>query len=154
MNLSFAGCGFQGIYHVGAVSCLQLHGKGILKRVQCFAGASAGSLIAALLATSTPVEHGTQFTVELAEKARKQFLGALNPSFDIMRHIQDGLNKFLPIDAHKVACGKLYVSLSSFPQRSNLIVSEFESRDELIQVIYNYTLVKGHSNNGTQLCTV
>ena len=135
MNISFAGCGFQGIYHLGAVSCLQRHGKRLLDGIQCFGGASAGSLVAAVLTTSIPVERGVQFTVDLVNEVRKQFLGALNPSFDLMNHLQDGLNKLLPEDAHERASRKLHVSLSSFPQFDNVIVSEFDTRDELIQVL-------------------
>jgi predicted acylesterase/phospholipase RssA len=134
MNLSFAGCGFHGMYHIGVISCLQRHGKTIMKDVSGYGGASAGSLVAALLATSTPLEQGLKFTTELATKVRKYFLGALNPSFDLMQHLDDGLKRFLPQDAHKRASGKLYVSVSRFPQCENSIVSQFDSRDDLIQV--------------------
>lgn len=134
MNISFAGCGFHGMYHLGVISCLQRHGKSIMKDVRCYGGASAGSLVAALLATSTPLEQGLQFTTELACKVRRYFLGALNPSFDMMQHLDAGLKKFLPQDAHKRATGKLHVSVSRFPQCENLIVSQFDSRDDLIQV--------------------
>ena len=134
MNLSFAGCGFHGMYHFGVIACLQRHGKNVMKDVHRYGGASAGSLVAALLATSTPLELGINFTSELASKVRRYFLGALNPSFDLMQHLDDGLKKFLPRDAHKRASGKLYVSVSRFPQCENLIVSQFDSRDDLIQV--------------------
>lgn len=135
MNISFAGCGFQGMYHMGAVSCLQRHGKGILKGIQGFGGASAGALVAALLVTKTPLANGVQFTIDLTSKVRKHFLGALHPSFHLMQHLEDGLHNFLPENAHEQASGKLYVSLSSYPQCENVIVSEFDSRNELIQVL-------------------
>ena len=142
INISFAGCGFHGIYHFGVISCLQRHGKNIMKDIRGYGGASAGSLVAAMLATSTPLEHGLQFTTDLADKVRGHFLGALNPSFDLMQHLDDALNKFLPHDAHKRASGRLYVSVSSFPQCENLIISQFDSRDDLIQVnVQSYTMV-------------
>ena len=134
MNLSFAGCGFHGMYHFGVIACLQRHGKNVMKDVLRYGGASAGSLVAALLATSTPLEIGIKFISELSSKVRRYFLGALNPSFDLMQHLDDGLKEFLPQDAHKRASGKLYVSVSRFPQCKNLIVSQFDSRDDLIQV--------------------
>ena len=105
-----------------------------MKDIRGYGGASAGSLVAALLATSTPLEHGLQFSTELAIKVRRYFLGALNPSFNLMQHLDDGLQRFLPQDAHKRANGKLYVSVSRFPQCENSIVSQFASRDDLIQV--------------------
>ena len=136
MNISFAGCGFQGMYHLGAVSCLQRHGKGLLKGAKCFGGASAGSLVAAVLATSTPLEKGVQFTVDLAVEVRKHFLGALSPSFDLMQYLEGGLNNILPENSHEQASGKLHVSLSSYPHCENVIVSQFASKNELIQVQY------------------
>ncbi|XP_074801847.1 patatin-like phospholipase domain-containing protein 4 isoform X1 [Natator depressus] len=51
LNLSFAACGFLGIYHLGAASALCRHGKKLLKVVKAFAGASAGSLVATVLLT-------------------------------------------------------------------------------------------------------
>lgn len=49
VNLSFASCGFLGIYHLGAAAALYRHGKKLLKVVKDFAGASAGSLAATVL---------------------------------------------------------------------------------------------------------
>ena len=145
MNLSFAGCGFHGIYHIGVMRCLQRHGKNIMKDMRGYGGASAGSLVAALLATSTPLEHGLKFIMDMSAKARTYFLGALNPSFDLMQHLGDELNRYLPQDAHERASGRLYVSVSRFPRGQNLIVSQFESRDDLIQV--NMCSPLGWQNN-------
>ena len=145
MNISFAGCGFQGMYHLGAVSCLQRHGKGLLKGAKCFGGASAGSLVAAVLATSTPLEKGVQFTVDLAVEVRKHFLGALSPSFDLMQYLEGGLNNILPENSHEQASGKLHVSLSSYPHCENVIVSQFASKNELIQVQYSVILRYNYS---------
>ena len=47
MNLSFAGCGFLGIYHVGVSACLRKYAPGLL--VDRISGASAGSLAAVCL---------------------------------------------------------------------------------------------------------
>lgn len=47
MNLSFAGCGFLGIYHVGVSACLRKYAPDLL--VDRIAGASAGALAAACL---------------------------------------------------------------------------------------------------------
>jgi len=50
MNLSFAGCGFLAVYHLGVAKALMIHGRKFLMNVQRFAGASAGALVAAVLA--------------------------------------------------------------------------------------------------------
>ena len=52
INLSFAACGFLGIYHLGAASALCNHGRKLLKDVKACAGASAGSLVASVLLTA------------------------------------------------------------------------------------------------------
>lgn len=52
INLSFAACGFLGIYHLGAASAFYKHGKKLLKNVKAFAGASGGSLVASVLLTA------------------------------------------------------------------------------------------------------
>ena len=57
LNLSFCGCGFLGMYHLGVASCLVKHGPGFLASVDRVAGASAGALIAALLVTAPTVRH-------------------------------------------------------------------------------------------------
>ena len=57
LNLSFCGCGFLGMYHLGVASCLVKHGPGFLASVDRVAGASAGALVAALLVTAPTVRH-------------------------------------------------------------------------------------------------
>lgn len=52
INLSFAACGFLGIYHLGAASAFCKHGQKLLRDVKAFAGASAGSLVASVLLTA------------------------------------------------------------------------------------------------------
>jgi len=52
MNLSFAGCGFLAVYHLGVAKALMMHGRKFLMNVQRFAGASAGALVAASLAVN------------------------------------------------------------------------------------------------------
>ncbi len=46
MNISFAGCGFLGIYHVGVASCFLQHAPDLIGKA---AGASAGALTASCL---------------------------------------------------------------------------------------------------------
>jgi predicted acylesterase/phospholipase RssA len=48
-NLSFSGCGFLGIYHVGVASCLKEYAPQLV--AQKISGASAGALVAAALIT-------------------------------------------------------------------------------------------------------
>lgn len=50
-HLSMCGCGFLGMYHLGAASCLVRHGQGFLRGVDKVVGASAGSLVASAIVT-------------------------------------------------------------------------------------------------------
>lgn len=52
VGVSFAACGFLGVYHLGAAMALRAHGAGLLRDVTAFAGASAGALVAAALLTA------------------------------------------------------------------------------------------------------
>ena len=49
MNLSFAGCGFLGIYHVGVCSCFRRYASHV--STEKISGASAGALAACALLT-------------------------------------------------------------------------------------------------------
>ena len=48
-NISFAGCGFLGIYHVGVASCLQEQAPFLVENARHVYGASAGALTATAL---------------------------------------------------------------------------------------------------------
>lgn len=50
--MSFAACGFLGIYQLGAVHALLTHGPRLLTCLRACAGASAGALVAAVLLTA------------------------------------------------------------------------------------------------------
>lgn len=69
-----------------------------------------------------------------AKEARKHTLGVFHPTFSLLRTVRDALLEKLPEDAHLRASGKLCVSLTRLTDRKNVLVSEFESREELIQV--------------------
>ncbi|KAJ8982978.1 hypothetical protein NQ317_001418 [Molorchus minor] len=54
MNLSFAGCGFLGIYHVGVACCFRKYAPHLL--LNKISGASAGALAACCLICDLPIE--------------------------------------------------------------------------------------------------
>ncbi|KAK6314898.1 hypothetical protein J4Q44_G00144270 [Coregonus suidteri] len=55
-NLSFAGCGFLGIYHIGVASCLSEQAPYLIKGATKIYGASAGSLSASMLASQASID--------------------------------------------------------------------------------------------------
>lgn len=72
--------------------------------------------------------------IEVAKEARKRNLGPLHPSFKLVKVLRAGLNRDLPGDAHLLAAGRLCVSLTRVSDGKNALVSEFSSKEELIQV--------------------
>lgn len=53
MNLSFAGCGFLGIYHVGVACCFRKYAPHLL--LNKISGASAGAFAACCLICDLPI---------------------------------------------------------------------------------------------------
>ncbi|KAM4798647.1 patatin-like phospholipase domain-containing protein 4 isoform 2-T3 [Urocitellus parryii] len=134
INLSFAACGFLGIYHLGAASAFCRHGQRLLKDVQAFAGASAGSLVASVLLTAPEkIEECNRFTYQFAEETRKQSFGAATPGYDFMARLRSGVDSILPPHAHELAQDRLYVSITNTRTRQNYLVSRFPSREDLIK---------------------
>nr|XP_044624109.1 patatin-like phospholipase domain-containing protein 4 isoform X2 [Equus asinus] len=136
INLSFAACGFLGIYHLGAASALCRHGKKLLKDVKAFAGASAGSLVASVLLTAPEkIEECNEFTYKFAEEVRRQSFGAVTPGYDFMARLRGGMESILPHNAHELAHNRLHVSITNTKTRENYLVSSFSSREDLIKVL-------------------
>ncbi|NWR95161.1 PLPL4 protein, partial [Furnarius figulus] len=136
INLSFAACGFLGIYHLGAAAAFYRHGKKLLTDVKAFAGASAGSLTAAvLLAVPENIEKCKHFAYGFAEEVRKLNFGAVTPGYDFMKTLREGIESILPSNVHEIADNRLYVSVTNSKSGENHLVSNFSSREELIKVL-------------------
>ncbi|XP_008191795.1 patanin-like phospholipase domain-containing protein atgl-1 isoform X1 [Tribolium castaneum] len=133
MNLSFAGCGFLGIYHVGVACCFRKYAPHLL--LNKISGASAGAIAACCLLLDLPLGETTSDILRVATEARRRSLGPFNPSFNIHSLLLEGLEKFLPDDAHIRVSGKLHISLTRVHDGKNVIVSQFDSREELIQAL-------------------
>ncbi|XP_037368640.1 patatin-like phospholipase domain-containing protein 4 isoform X1 [Talpa occidentalis] len=136
ISLSFAACGFLGIYHLGAAAAFRTHGTRLLRDVKAFAGASAGSLVASVLLTAPEkIEECSQFTYKFAEEVRRLSLGAATPGYDFMARLRSGMESILPPNAHELAHSRLHVSITNAQSGRNCLVSSFSSREELIKVL-------------------
>ncbi|CAH1281469.1 unnamed protein product [Diabrotica balteata] len=133
MNLSFAGCGFLGIYHVGVACCFRKYAPHLL--LDKISGASAGAIAACCLICDLPIGDMTSDVLRVCTEARSRSLGAFSPSFNIHKLMLENLEKFLPEDAHIRCSGKLHVSLTRVHDGKNVVVSQFDSREELIQIL-------------------
>uniref|UniRef100_A0A452HM22 PNPLA domain-containing protein n=1 Tax=Gopherus agassizii TaxID=38772 RepID=A0A452HM22_9SAUR len=125
-SLSFSGSGFLALYQIGVVQSLLELAPEILKSASKVYGASAGSLIAAA------VDLKESFH-EAVRDARKTILGPLSPGCNMLCTIQKRLYKMLPENSHQVASGRLHISLTRVMDGQNVMVSEFSSKEDLIQ---------------------
>ncbi|XP_065812949.1 patatin-like phospholipase domain-containing protein 2 isoform X3 [Labrus bergylta] len=132
-NISFAGCGFRSVYYLGALSCILERVPQLVHGASKICGASSGCLVAAALTVGIPIEEFCVDVLTTAREARKHTLGVFHPTFSLLRTVKDFLLKKFPEDAHLRASGKLCVSLTRISDWKNVLVSEFDSREELIQ---------------------
>uniref|UniRef100_A0A8C8RHC1 PNPLA domain-containing protein n=1 Tax=Pelusios castaneus TaxID=367368 RepID=A0A8C8RHC1_9SAUR len=72
---------------------------------------------------------------EAAKDARKTILGPLSPGCNMLRTVQKGLYRMLPENSHQVASGRLHISLTRVIDGQNVMVSEFTSKEDLIQAL-------------------
>uniref|UniRef100_G1NA23 triacylglycerol lipase n=1 Tax=Meleagris gallopavo TaxID=9103 RepID=G1NA23_MELGA len=134
-NISFAGCGFLGVYHIGVASCLQEHAPFLVANARKVYGASAGALTATALVSGACLGEAGASIIRVSKEARKRFLGPLHPSFNLVKIIRLCLSKTVPENGHEVAAGRLGISLTRVSDGENVILSDFHSKEELIQIV-------------------
>ena len=135
MNISFTGCGFSGIYHLGVVQCMRKHAPALVDGFNVVAGASAGALAGAMLSTGMAVENIVKTILVSTNAAKSMLLNNFSPWFDLMGDLESNLELYLPPDAHKLATRRLSVSLSSMSTRKNFLAEKFSTRRELINAL-------------------
>ncbi len=137
LEISFGGCGFLGVYHVGVGKCVVDHAPHLFDEFQGFYGASAGSLSAVCAACKSDPMVPYKWVKKTFEASRKyRLLGVLHPSFDLYTRLRAFLEDFLPKDAHRLTRDKVRISLTTVEggKLKNWIVSNFNTRKELINV--------------------
>lgn len=66
-------------------------------------------------------------------EVKKSFLGPLSPSCKMVQMMRQFLYRVLPEDSYKVTTGKLHVALTRFTDGESVVVSEYTSKEELIE---------------------
>ncbi|XP_044930717.1 omega-hydroxyceramide transacylase isoform X2 [Mustela lutreola] len=132
-SISFSGSGFLSFYQAGAVDAFRDLAPRMLETTHRFAGTSAGAVIAALVICGIEMdEYLRVLNVGVAE-VKKSFLGPLSPSCKMVQMMRQFLYRVLPEDSYKAATGKLHVSLTRFTDGESVVVSEYTSKEELIE---------------------
>ena len=134
-SVSFSGCGFLGMYHIGVASCLKMHAPNWVKNIDRVYGCSAGSIVGAMLLSDVCFGEACERMMNIVKDIRSRYLGPFSPGFKLNDTLLHDMRYGLPEDAHIKASGKLYISLTRFPDFQNVIVSDYQSREELIEVL-------------------
>ncbi|XP_060018696.1 omega-hydroxyceramide transacylase [Lagenorhynchus albirostris] len=135
-SISFSGSGFLSFYQAGVVDAFRDLAPRLLETAHRFAGTSAGAVIAALAVCGIEMdEYLRVLSVGVAE-VKKSFLGPLSPSCKVVKMMRQFLYRVLPEDSYKVATGKLHVSLTRFTDGESVVVSEYTSKEELMEALY------------------
>jgi patatin-like phospholipase domain-containing protein 2 len=79
----------------------------------------------------------------IVNEARSHSLGPFSPSFNIQTCILEGMQRAMPEDAHLRVNGKVHISLTRVYDGKNIIVSQFNSRDDLLQALLCACFIPG-----------
>lgn len=86
--------------------------------------------------------------MDLVQSVRSRNFGILHPAFSLSKYVRDGLNRHLPDNVHQLLSGKMVISLTRVSDGENVLVSEFHSKDEVVDVsglfIWVLSSRKGH----------
>ncbi|XP_075408723.1 patatin-like phospholipase domain-containing protein 5 [Tenrec ecaudatus] len=134
-SMSFAGAGFLALYHVGATQCMKERAPRLISGARRFYGSSSGALQALGIVTGKPVEFCCSHLLGMVRVIKGLSLGIFHPAFAPIEHITWALQESLPADAHILASKQLGISLTRWSDNKNVIVTEFATRDELIQAM-------------------
>lgn len=139
-SIAFGGAFFGWPYYAGVAAYLQAQTDGQVCRIY---GTSAGAVVAAMLACGVEVATGLELGL------RADLLGARGRRTPFFRpqefretHLE-ALERALPLDAHARATGRLFVTLRRVRTWQRFVVSDFPTRDALIDTLLGAIAVPG-----------
>uniref|UniRef100_A0A7M4E5D7 PNPLA domain-containing protein n=1 Tax=Crocodylus porosus TaxID=8502 RepID=A0A7M4E5D7_CROPO len=125
-SVSFCGCAFLLGYELGVIQALQELAPEILGSAAKFFGTSSGAIAAAVLACG-----GNQGKVD---ECKKSLLGSFSSGSNFLKLLEKGLYKSLKENCHQLASGRLHIGLTRLPDGQKVVISDFYSKEEVIQV--------------------
>ncbi|XP_004700704.1 1-acylglycerol-3-phosphate O-acyltransferase PNPLA3 [Echinops telfairi] len=134
-SLSFVGCGMLVFYHLGVTYCLYERAPRLLRDVRTFCGSSSGALHCALFLAGFSLDQIAEFYMRLAKMIRKHNFGILSPFINVTNYIHTCLQKELPANIHQMVSGRLCISMTRVSDGKNVLVSHFQSREEVIDAL-------------------
>ncbi|XP_068162264.1 patatin-like phospholipase domain-containing protein 4 [Antennarius striatus] len=143
-SISFSGSGFMATYQLGVAHCFLNHVPWILSAAPFVLGASAGSLVAAAVVCEISFMTVRDEMLQFAKQLKGVILGPLNPSINVFHWLEFILRKHLPPDAHKMANGRLAVAVTRLTDGKLFILSDFQSKDDVLQALLCSCFVPGY----------
>lgn len=140
LSLSFSGCSWLLPYHLGAASYFQSVCPASSGFSFSCAGSSCGVLAALALVCGIDVGEVQAFALGMVEEVLAS-RNPLAPAGRMARIVGEGVDRFLPEDAHRTCSGRLHVNVSRVtrllptPVVEAEIVSHFSSNEDLKRVI-------------------
>ncbi|XP_014886654.1 patatin-like phospholipase domain-containing protein 2 [Poecilia latipinna] len=143
-DISFSGSGFLATYQLGVVLCFLKHTPWILQSAPHILGASAGSVVAAAVVCKINPATIRDEIILFVKQVMAAPLGPLNPSVNVFKWLESVLRKHLPSDAHHFASGRLGVAVTRLSDGKHLIVSEFQSKEDVVNALLCSCFVPGY----------
>ncbi|NXR41749.1 PLPL1 protein, partial [Zosterops hypoxanthus] len=131
-TILFRGGSFFTVYEAGVFCALRDLSPDIMKSASRIYGASSGSVVATVGLCGCDVGKGYRFLFYNLSHVKTSVCGLVLGG-GILRFLRNTLEKFLPPNAHELVSGKLHIVLTRLHDWRNVTVSEFASREELIQ---------------------
>ena len=100
-----------------------------------------GALQGVFLMAKVPFEEMARSIVNLALISSKQLLTTFNPTFNLSKLIRKEMEEVLPDNIHLVVQDRLLVSMTKVWNPSNLVVSKFNSKEELLDALQGTSFV-------------
>ncbi|KAM4738315.1 patatin-like phospholipase domain-containing protein 2 [Anableps anableps] len=143
-DISFSGSGFLATYQLGVVLCFLKYAPWILQSAPHILGASAGSVVAAAVVCKINPTAIWDEIILFAKQVMAVPFGPLNPSVSVFKWLESVLRKHLPSDAHHFASGRLGVAVTRLSDGMHLIMSEFQSKEEVVKALLCSCFVPGY----------
>ncbi|XP_057977979.1 uncharacterized protein LOC131164646 [Malania oleifera] len=137
-GFSFSAAGLLFPYHLGAAQFLIE--KGYIKETTPLAGASAGAIVCAVIASGASMQEALEATKILAEDCRLK-----GTAFRLGAVLKDVLVKFLPDDVHIRSNGRVRVAVTQILWKPRgLLVDQFDSKEDLIDAVFTSSFIPGY----------
>ncbi|XP_038878130.1 patatin-like phospholipase domain-containing protein 4 [Benincasa hispida] len=137
-GFSFSAAGLLFPYHLGVANFLLENSY--IKETTPLAGASAGAIVCAVIASGASMQEALQATKLLAEDCRSR-----GTAFRLGAVLREVLDKFLPDDVHIRCNGRVRVAVTQvFWRPRGLLVDQFDSKDDLIEAVFTSSFIPGY----------